>query len=169
MRDCSWVTRWFENLRQEPFECSSDRTDDRPNNGYNCIAYAAGKTDKWWWPVDDPSAYWPEGLPREPLGFETLGNFIKAFESEGYLVCADGEPEDGFEKVALFSSNTGPTHAARLLPEGRWVSKLGKLEDIKHKTVHSVEGLAYGKATTFLKRPNPEFKWDLKNQLKLPL
>lgn len=152
------------------FVCASDRTDHLPNNGYNCIAYAAGKTDKWWWPTDDPAAYWPPSLPFEAPGYETLGNFIKAFELEGYKLCKTDRRENGYEKVALYVDGTGtPTHAARSLPDGKWVSKLGKYEDIIHEKPSSVGGNGpydYGTATTFLRRRNKDFKWQTKNPLK---
>ncbi len=32
---------------------------------YNCIAWAAGDTRKWWWPDPSPFAYWPPNIPRE--------------------------------------------------------------------------------------------------------
>jgi len=39
---------------------------------YNCIAWAAGDTRKWWWPDPSPFAYWPPNIPRE----NTLQRFI---------------------------------------------------------------------------------------------
>jgi len=85
-----------------------------------------------------------------------LEQFIKAFKSEGFSVCKNGEFENGFEKVAIYVDDSGePTHAARLLPSGVWTSKLGRGEDIEHETVEVVEGKLYGKAKSFLKRPNP--------------
>jgi hypothetical protein len=145
----------FENIRPDNFRCTSDRTTDRPNNGYNCIAWAVGKTDQWWWPSDVPGAFWPKGLPKELPEQETIENFIKAFETEGYAVCDHGHFENGFEKVAIFVDNHGtPAHAARLLPSGAWTSKMGKGEDIEHDTLHVVEGKGYGTAKVFLKRKN---------------
>ena len=159
MRDCSWIPGKFENYRPENFKCCSDRTNDRPNNGYNCIAWAAGKTDNWWWPTDISGSFWPKGLPKEFPNQETLGNFIKAFETEGYSVCGDSQFENGFEKVAIFVDGGGtPTHAARMLPSGVWTSKLGKMEDVEHKTLNDVEGRGYGEAKTFLRRINPLFQ-----------
>ncbi len=159
MRDCSWILRQpdrFKNARPDNFKCCSDRTNDRPNNGYNCIAWAVGKTDNWWWPTDVPGAFWPKGLPKELPDQETLGNFIRAFETEGYSACANSRFENGFEKVGIFVDSRGtPTHAARLLPCGVWTSKMGKYEDIEHRTLQVVECKEYGEAKAFLKRPNP--------------
>ncbi len=58
---------------------------------YNCIAWAAGDTRRWWWPDPSPFAYWPPGIPRE----NTLPHFIEAFRTLGYEPCRDAglEPD----------------------------------------------------------------------------
>ena len=158
MRDCSWLLELrdeFENVRPDNFICRSDRTCDLPCWGYNCIAWAAGRKDKWWWPIEgDPCAFWPIPIDRaDPV---TLKQFIKAFESEGFSVCKDGRFENGFEKVAIYvDTNDEPTHAARMLPSGLWTSKMGRGEDIDHQTPQVLEGKQYGRVKAFLKRPNP--------------
>lgn len=155
MRDCSWVTSRFENIRPQDFDCSSDRTAGELVT-YNCIAWAAGKKDGFWWPRPEAGYHWPPGLPREQIGQETLENFIKAFETEGFTVCESDRFENGFEKVAIYvKNNDNPTHAARLLPSGLWTSKLGDDEDIEHTTLKCLEGKQYGKVRVFLKKPNP--------------
>ena len=30
------------------------------DDGYNCIAWAATETDRWWWPDPFGAGYWPE-------------------------------------------------------------------------------------------------------------
>lgn len=119
---------------------------------YNCIAWAAGETQAWWWPDDDPNneaIHWPADVIRE----ETLTAFVAAFATLGYQPCPDAELESGFEKVALFASDDGiPTHAARQLPSGRWTSKLGFLEDIEHG-LGALEGDLYGRVVQVLRRP----------------
>src|SRR5262245_54811781 len=106
--------------------------------GYNCIAWAAGVTDAWWWPV--PGRFWPAGAPRE----ETLAALVAAFTGLGYAPCESPELEPGAEKVALYAHQGTPTHAARQLPDGRWSSKLGPNVDIEHSTLDAVAGGAYG-------------------------
>jgi hypothetical protein len=102
---------------------------------YNCIAFAAGETHGWWWPL---MAYWPESVPRE----ETLDAFIAAFVTIGYSPCADSMIESGFEKVAIYVDETGtPTHMARQLSSGAWTSKCGRLEDIEHDKLEVVAEL----------------------------
>ena len=106
---------------------------------YNCIAYAAEDTESWWWPTAQPIAgyYWPPGVPREA----TLEAFKMAFERLGYRECLTGELEPGHEKVALYTDGEGsPTHAARQLPSGEWVSKLGENVDIEHEKPDDVGG-----------------------------
>jgi hypothetical protein len=160
VRDCSWLLQCpdrFENVRPENFECKSDRTDHLPYWGYNCIAWAAGKTDKWWWPISDPGAYWP--IPIDPVDPVTLKQFIMAFESQGYSVCRSGRFENGFEKVTIYVDGTGePTHAARMLETGVWSSKMGRMEDIQHETLQVLEGKAYGSAVAYLKKRNQAFQ-----------
>jgi hypothetical protein len=96
---------------------------------YNCIAWALGITDNWWWPGDPDRTYWPDNLPRE----RTLAAFRQLFAGFGYDECIGDGLETGFEKVAIFANALGqPTHAARQLPTGRWTSKLGESEDIDH-------------------------------------
>jgi hypothetical protein len=134
----------FPRLRSNPFYITSPETKQ-----YNCIAWAAGVIDRWWWPGLKPFAYWPPGVPTRLH----LDSFVAAFNSLGYEVCDNGAHEPGFEKVALFVDSNGvPTHAARELASGRWTSKLGPWEDIDH-TIFGLEVGPYGTATQYLKRP----------------
>ncbi len=116
---------------------------------YNCVAWAAGVTTEWWWPVGAERTYWPAGVPCEV----TLEAFRDAFATLGYAVCAGEELEPGFLKIALFASAEGvPRHAARQLESGRWTSKLGRMEDIEH-ALHDLEGTLYGSVALIMKRP----------------
>jgi hypothetical protein len=77
---------------------------------YNCVAWAAGDSTKWWWPganVDEE--YWPESIDR----LETLDSFQAVFASLGNTVCQRDDLEPGFEKVAIFATDElAPKHAA---------------------------------------------------------
>ena len=92
-------------------------------------------------------------MPREP----TVDAFIAAFQTLGYEPCADGAAEPGCEKIAIYTLNGKPTHAARQLPSGRWTSKLGKLVDIEHPTAESVAAFpkcsVYGTPAQYMRRP----------------
>jgi hypothetical protein len=56
---------------------------------YNCIAYAAGDTANWWWPLpaDVTEVFWPAGAPRT----ETLAAFRAALASVGFVECENGD------------------------------------------------------------------------------
>ena len=132
----------FPNLAQEGYVRASPAT-----RVYNCIAWAAGQQDQWWWPDPGNAFYWPARVPRAV----TLGAFYQAFELLGYQHCDNGDLEKGFEKVAFYELAGLPTHAARQLPDGSWTSKLGKNVDITH-TLRGLEGPAYGQVAGYMKR-----------------
>jgi hypothetical protein len=145
-------------LAREGYEVSSIETWK-----YNCIAFAAGDEEHWWWPI---RGHWPEGVKRELA----IPRFIEAYETKDYRVCKrcsgwayffrlitfrDTGPhilEHKYEKIAIFVLNGEPTHAAIQLSDGRWKSKLGPWEDIEHNTIKAVEDHIYGKAVVFMSR-----------------
>lgn len=136
----------FPGLRGSGYEVTSSA-----EPGYNCIAWAAGDASRWWWPDEFYQYYWPEGVPRH----STVDSFVLVFQSLGFEVCKSSVLEAGWDKVAVFAKEDGlPTHAARQLPDGRWTSKLGKLEDIQHPDVDHVSGPQYGRPVVFLRRCN---------------
>ncbi len=135
----------FPNLESEGFEETSPATEK-----YNCIAWAAGQPNQWWWPDQYSAYFWPPSSPR----MVTLDSFHKAFETLEFQLCPNGDQEDGFEKIAIYSLEGKPTHAARQLASGTWSSKLGKNIDITH-TLRGLEGPVYGLVTNFMKRPLP--------------
>lgn len=133
----------FPGLKEEGYRVTSP---DGP--GYNCIAWAAGDTARWWWPGRAPFAFWPEGVERA----ETVDAFVEAFRSLGFEPCKEPTLEAGVEKVAIFVDADGrPRHAARQLPNGRWTSKLGRREDIEH-ALGGVEGQVYGRVGQIVER-----------------
>jgi hypothetical protein len=75
------------------------------------------------------------------------------YEGKGFELCADGSPEPGCEKIALYGTDDEYEHAALQLPDGRWTSKLGKEDDIVHPRPESVAGGSYGEVLHFMKRP----------------
>jgi hypothetical protein len=121
---------------------------------YNCIAWAAGDTEHWWWPGDPARTYSPLEVPRQ----ETLEACRDAFATLGYVVCEQADLEPGFEKIALFAEADGtPAHAARQLRDGTWTSKLGMSEDIQ-RALEDLTGTVYGSVVQLLKRglqPSP--------------
>ena len=134
----------FPSLRADNHKITSPRADE-----YNCIAWAAGENDRWWWPSPSPYAYWPDGLPLT----STVENFIAAFRTLGYKVCEKETLEATYEKVALYVSISGtPTHMARQIETGEWTSKLGRDHDIEHSTLDVISDSIYGSVSKILYR-----------------
>jgi hypothetical protein len=129
----------FPNLEIEGYEATSPY--DRK---YNCIAWAAGKNDRWWWPG---GGFWP--LESSDTSIE---NFAGAFGLQGFSLCEDPGHEVGYEKVAIYANENGVTYAARQNSDGQWTSKLGRDIDITH-TLGGLEGGVYGKVVMVLSRP----------------
>lgn len=141
----------FPGLQGSGYQITSPKDDT-----YNCIAWAAGDTGTWWWPNPGPKQFWPAGARAE----ESLAAFQEAFATLGYSTCSGEELESDYEKIALFADAQGfPLHAAGQLPNGRWTSKLGELEDIEH-ALRNLEGVEYGSVVVILNRPlaGPEAK-----------
>ena len=52
------------------------RTTSPSTNDYNCVAWAAGDSERWW----QPTVYWPIGAEPEDYGIAAL---VGAFRSLG--------------------------------------------------------------------------------------
>ena len=114
------------------------RLTSKKSRRYNCLAWAIGATDVWW--EAGPDGVWPDGVPDD-------GSVLAAihfFEHFGYTLAANAELEKGVLKIAIYGDDQGYTHAARQLPDGRWSSKLGKLQDIEHHKLENLFGRRYG-------------------------
>ena len=131
----------FPNLANEGFEIV-----DQPTEQYNCIAYAAGDTSKWWWP--DGINYWPPWA-RETSRIESL---IEVFAGLGYEQCAHNDTEDGYQRVVLYEVDGEMKHAAMQMPNLRWRSKMGQGPVIEHLSPESLSGGMYGDATAYMLR-----------------
>ena len=83
-----WIDEHLPHLAAEGYELTSDPTDE-----YNCIAYAAGETDRWW-SHDCYDYYWPEHASRTP----SIASRIEVFAGLGYELCGDAGDEPGFRK-----------------------------------------------------------------------
>ena len=136
----------FPRLANTEFEVTSPKDEN-----YNCIAWAAGEQEFWWW----PGRFWPKDVPPA----ETRLAFIKAFKTKGYEVCEGPELEEGYEKICLYEKLGRPKHAARQLPDGTWTSKLGMENDISHE-LEGLRGNRYGKPALFMRRPLPTSEED---------
>ena len=99
------LENYFPNLKPTGYSVTSPAT-----RVYNCIAWAAGVTDDWWWPDPLGVSSWPPAARRE----EPVAAFIEAFASLGYFPTVDESLEPGFEKVALYASAARPTPGGSL-------------------------------------------------------
>ena len=133
----------FPNLAADGYLITSPES-----NAYNCIAWAAGDANDWWWPDSRRLRYWPDDVPRN----ESLEAFVEMFARLGYSVCPSAQSEVGYEKAAIYCLNGLPQHAARQISSGLWTSKLGNAVDIQY-SLHGLEDSLYGAATVFLRRP----------------
>jgi hypothetical protein len=117
---------------------------------YNCFAWAAKDTTRVWSPVMLGSGvYWPPGIPALP----SLTGVVDAYTICGFEVCTLPDPEEGYEKIAIFATEEGePRHAARQLPNGAWTSKLGDHVDIEHDELELVGGAFYGEPSIYMRR-----------------
>jgi hypothetical protein len=133
----------FPNTKFEPFEQASD-----VDLKYNCIAWAANDYQRWYEPDPFGIYFWPKKIPRE----YSISSYVALFKLLGYEICENGDYEIGFEKVAVYSKDNIPTHAARQLDNGLWTSKLGKNIDVVHSLFSIMNG-SYGNVAQYLKRP----------------
>jgi hypothetical protein len=122
---------------------------------YNCIAWTAGDSRRNWSPAVGPGGkqlggfYWPETVEMLPA----VKTVEAVFQLLGYEACADGIPEDGVEKIAIYGDALGlALHAARQLGNGRWTSKMGDKADIEHDTPEAVESHLYGQVCSYMAR-----------------
>ena len=144
------IRKLFPNLGSTDFKVTSAQ-----DVQYNCIAHAADESHRFWDPTQPPPYFWPDGVSRTL----TLESYIAAYATKGYEVSSTLDAEEGYEKVVLYVDANGvPTHAAKLLPSGRWTSKLGEEWDIEHKTLHGLSGKHYGTPKQGLRRAKAKAK-----------
>ncbi len=132
----------FPNTRIEPFVLTS-----HVDVNYNCIAWAAEDTTRWYEPDPDGYYYWPNEVERE----YKVEAYINLYKHLGYERCETSDLEEGFLKIAIFANNNMPTHAARQLENGKWTSKLGRNIDVEH-SMFSMENGFYGQVIQYMRR-----------------
>jgi len=133
----------FPNLSKTPYRVTSP-----PDTTYNCFAWVAGESHRWWEAHPDAGHFWPTGYTTD----WSIDVVIDAYRTVGYTACHDGSLEHGVEKVAIYVKDGEPTHAARQLLGGTWTSKLGAEDDLEH-TIDGLTGTEYGAPAVFLGRP----------------
>jgi hypothetical protein len=115
---------------------------------HNCFAYALGDKSRQWKPDPFGQYYWPPGVPRDT----SIGTFTKLLAGFGYHPCNSRRAEKGVEKIALYARGNEVTHLAKMLPNGKWTSKLGDVEDIEH-SLDALLGPLYGAPIKFFSQP----------------
>ena len=99
---------------------------------YNCIGFAIGYDDIWIAPSQRkriPWFWWPDVVPFN----DAPDSLMATFQYFGFEVCADDHPEEGYDKVALYAKDGHWKHAARIIGENLYHSKLGESYDIYHR------------------------------------
>lgn len=140
------ITEWFPRLKEdENFKITSPY-----NPCYNCISWSLKESNIWTWPNTpeerDRFMTWDNNLRYD----EEIETFIEYFKAQGYKICKANDLTDG--AVALYSIGNSCKHAARMLHNGLWTSKLGPWHDIQHSTPQSLEGDMYGKVYCYMKK-----------------
>lgn len=135
---------------------SPHRSDSQPNwatmkeigpasSEYNSISWAAGDTERWWWPDKFKQLYWPPEAKRQA----SVGCCVEAFMQLGYEPSQHGALEPGFSKVSIFG-DADLVHAARQVSNGLWTSKLGRSVLVQHG-LSAIDEL-YGRPAVFMRR-----------------
>ncbi|RIK80189.1 MAG: hypothetical protein DCC68_11550 [Planctomycetota bacterium] len=136
----------FDGLRGTKWRLTSKQT---PR--YNCIAWAVGEKHRPW---DLLRGYWPDGVPRTGC----LTSLIAAYQTKGFEICDEAplEYDQSFDKVVLYGVQTGSghewQHAAKLMPNGMWSSKLGNWVDIQHEQPEHVNHADYGEPLVYMRK-----------------
>ncbi|HLF76463.1 MAG TPA: hypothetical protein VJB57_03145 [Dehalococcoidia bacterium] len=146
------MPRYLPNSGLYPYlDQTNHEITSRKSRRYNCAAWVLGLTNVHWWP--DADHFWPEGVPLEA----SIDAFKAAYTTVGFGDCDNGDPEDGYQKIAIYATRFESVHhVASQRPDGGWTSKMGWLgEDIRHNTEKDVAGGAYHNPLAFMKRPWP--------------
>jgi hypothetical protein len=134
----SWIDR------QYPAAVGRYTIKSQPDGEYNCIAFAADDQTMWW--SHENGYKWPAARTSD------IGSLVAVFAGLGYQQCDTSDAEPGYERVVLYEKNGEWTHAARQVPSGAWVSKLGPDEDIEHDDPYCLCGNAYGNVHCIMRR-----------------
>ena len=114
---------------------------------YNCIAWAFKDSQRHWWP-NQKRSFWPIDVN----GLTDIEAFEQWLKKDGWEETSEDGFEQGFKKIALYILNGEPTHAARIIDNGIWTSKLGSDIDLSH-SLTELNGPSYGSAMRFFKKP----------------
>jgi len=120
--------RYWPNLTDDQFEYKSD-VDPK----YNCVAWVLGITNRFIDP--DSELTWPVELEKN----YSIETYVSYFKKQGFRICSDDKYDDNIIKIALYADEHGDfAHVAIQVNEKIWWSKMGRLDDIQHKTLNSL-------------------------------
>jgi hypothetical protein len=94
---------WFPKIIGKNYKIIKELSIDESEK-FNCVSFSIDVFDDWIWPNES----W-QGLPRN-LGIDGFKMF---YEKHGYLESSDSSFDPEYDKVAFYSKNNIPTHAAR--------------------------------------------------------
>ena len=97
-----------------------------PTPEYNCIGWAAGEDDRWWWPDAAGVSYWPTGVPRE----ETIAAFAAAFATIGFAPSTNPNLEPDVIPRSPFML----VRAFPLMQRGNFLTGSGPVRSVNWKT-----------------------------------
>ena len=132
-------------LRHEEYRITSDHS-----IRYNCVAWALGENHRWYQVGREPNWYWPPDVPADG----TFESYVALFVRAGYSPCDAPDWEPGYEKVALYADEQGEfKHVAKMKDSDSWMSKVGSLDDIEHRTPDVFDSDRLGTVRRVLRRP----------------
>lgn len=156
MKDYSSIIKQFPGLKSGEFKFV--QSSDYPNG--NCIALSLNLPSPWIWPdvkgyVRGNGKMSAEFWPRKLSNDYTIENFLEMYALFGFVETDEDGYENGYWKNAIYGHDEDNiTHAAHILKDGTYVSKLGKGALLIHQP-EAIEGDVYGHIITYVKRSLP--------------
>lgn len=139
----------FPNLAADGYRITSPGDDS-----YNCVAWVARDLSRWWEPAFD-GAFWPREVNESELEDGDLDEYLEVFRAMGFKLCGSAALEHGAEKIAIFANGSDFQHVAYQRSDGEWSSKLGSLNDVRHRNCESLSGSGareYPKVAVYMAR-----------------
>lgn len=91
--------------------------------------------------------------PKEVKCDESKESLVGLFQFFGFEMSDNDLPEDGYDKVALYSDGDCWTHAAKIVAQNIFHSKIGTAWDIKHSGGDVFDNTEYGRVFAIMKCP----------------
>lgn len=134
------IEEWFPNIISNPFRVFKTELID-----YNCLAHTLD-LNYWIWTNEK----WPTDIPKD-LGVDS---FRLLYRKYGYLEESDDSYEQGYNKVAIYTTHGYPSHVCKQ-SDDMWTSKLGNRFYILEHKLDWLSGdseYAYGDVALILRK-----------------